>query len=117
MKQSLRKILALSLLLLFASYYAGATLFIHSHSIDGEQIVHSHPIFGGEGSSHSHSKAEINLIANLTSFALVVVAAIALSQVYVEMLGVFATPVVVADDLYKGHRAQLRAPPVIVVAA
>lgn len=66
MRQSLRKNIALSLLLLFVSYTAGITLFYHSHVINGVTIVHSHPF--NKNSSHTHSAVELDLIHQLNHF-------------------------------------------------
>lgn len=117
MKQTARRILSAALLLLLASYFASATLFIHTHSIDGEQIVHSHISFGGNGSSHSHTKAEINLIANLTSFVVVVVAALALKRVDRRLLDVITTPEIARKSSSVARYISLRAPPIVALAA
>ena len=106
-----------ALLLLLASDFASATLFIHTHSIDGEQIVHSHISFGGNGSSHSHTKAEIELIANLTSFAVVIVAATVLKLVDRRLLGIIAMPEIARKSTSVARYISLRAPPVVAFAA
>lgn len=117
MKQTARKILTIIGLLLFSCYYAGTTFFIHTHSIDGEQIVHSHFSFGGDGTSHSHTKAEIRLIATLSSFVMVVAAAIALREVNRPLLRVIDSPEVPRFDIFAGHSTSLRAPPVVALVA
>ena len=40
---------------------AASTLFIHSHIIDGKEVVHSHP-YSGPVSSHTHSKSHLQSI-------------------------------------------------------
>lgn len=117
MKQTARRILSAALLLLLASYFASATLFIHTHSIDGEQIVHSHFSFGGNGSSHSHTKAEIELIATLTTFTMVVVAAFALNFIDRKLLGIIITPEHARKSTSAARYISLRAPPVVALAA
>ena len=117
MKQIARKISAGALLLLFASYIASATLFVHTHSIDGEQIVHSHFSFGANRSSHSHTKAEITLIATLTTFTMVVVAAIALNFIDRRLLGIIITPEHARKSTSAARYISLRAPPVVALAA
>lgn len=62
-----RRILtAASLLMLFVTYYVNATMFWHSHIINGVTIVHSH-IHGASHTSSSsdggHPASEITLIA------------------------------------------------------
>ena len=39
----IRRILAGWLLVLFVGYLAGATLFYHTHIVNGIRITHSHP--------------------------------------------------------------------------
>lgn len=117
MKQTARKILAIIGLLLFSCYYAGTTFFSHTHWIDGQQIVHSHFSFGGDGTSHSHTKAEIQLIAALSSFAIIVAATIALREVDRRLLEVIFTPEVARFNLFAGHSTSLRAPPVVACVA
>lgn len=116
-KQTARKILAIIGLLLFSCYYAGTTFFSHTHWIDGQQIVHSHFSFGGDGTSHSHTKAEIQLIAALSSFAIIVAATIALREVDRRLLEVIFTPEVSRFNLFAGHSTSLRAPPVVACVA
>ncbi len=116
MKQTARKILTIIGLLLFSCYYAGTTFFTHTHSIDGEQIVHSHFSFGGDGTSHSHTKAEIVLIATLSSFVMVVAAAIALREVDRQLLRVIITPQSTHTISSQRGCASLRAPPVVALA-
>ena len=66
------------LLTIFAWYWCSATLFSHEHFIDGERIVHSHPL---AGSSHTHTSSQLQTISHLAMFlALVVPIAIALCK-------------------------------------
>ena len=116
-KQTARKILTIIGLLLFSCYYAGTTFFSHTHWIDGQQIVHSHFSFGGDGTSHSHTKAEIQLIAALSSFAIIVAATIALREIDCRLLEVIFTPEVPRFNLFAGHSTSLRAPPVVACVA
>ena len=115
-KQTARKIFTIIGLLLFSCYYAGTTFFIHTHTIDGEQIVHSHFSFCGDGSSHTHTKAEIKLIATLSSFAMVLVAAFALREVDRKLLGKIVLPILTRKSSFAHRCASLRAPPVVVLA-
>lgn len=63
------------LLTIFAWYWCSATLFSHEHFIDGEKIVHSHPL---AGSSHTHSSSQVQTISHLAIF-LALVAPVAIS--------------------------------------
>ena len=56
------------LLILFIGYYSSITLFYHTHLVNGEIIVHSHPFSKtkqGPFQSHSHSSAAYVLIQHL----------------------------------------------------
>ena len=53
------------LLALFSWYWCSVTLFSHEHIIDGEKIMHSHPL---AGSSHSHSSSQAQSISFLSIF-------------------------------------------------
>lgn len=48
--------LPVALLAIFLSYYAGISLFAHTHIVNGAVIVHSHPF---AKSSHDHSDAQV----------------------------------------------------------
>ena len=67
MRRNKGKITILSSLLLtiFAWYWCSATLFSHEHFVDGEKIVHSHPL---AGSSHTHTSSQLQTISFLTMF-------------------------------------------------
>ncbi|MBD5276264.1 MAG: hypothetical protein HDS30_01190 [Bacteroides sp.] len=53
------------LLVLFALYYAGSTLFVHSHRTWHGIETHSHPYL--PNSTHNHSDAEFSLISMLNT--------------------------------------------------
>lgn len=56
---------ALLLLLIFCSYYAGISMFSHTHIANGSSIVHSH--LGGD-SDHDHSDSQYAVIDILSQF-------------------------------------------------
>lgn len=59
-------IITVLLTMLFASYYSGSTLFIHTHCLGLGQgtITHSHPYL--PGNNHSHSANDFEALALLT---------------------------------------------------
>lgn len=63
--RQLRTYLALCLLLIFGSYYAGLSMFAHAHLAHGSSVVHSH--FGGE-TEHDHSDDQYAVIDLLSNF-------------------------------------------------
>jgi hypothetical protein len=56
---------ALVLLLIFCSYYAGISMFSHTHISNGSSVVHSH--LGG-GTEHEHSDSQYAVIDILSNF-------------------------------------------------
>lgn len=51
-----------SLLILFALYWCGITLFTHSHVVNGVVVVHSHPYKAG----HTHTQEQFETIFYLS---------------------------------------------------
>ena len=56
---------ALILLVIFCSYFAGISLFSHTHIANGSSIVHSH--LGGTA-EHNHSDSQYAVIDMLSNF-------------------------------------------------
>lgn len=54
----------MSFLVLFIIYQTSVTAFAHVHYINGVSIIHSHPFNG----SHSHSKASLAVVGQLSTF-------------------------------------------------
>lgn len=65
MKRLLRNISAFFLLVLFMGFWSSTHLFYHTHIVDGQIIVHSHP-FGN--STAGHTGQELKLISILSVF-------------------------------------------------
>ena len=61
----LRTYIALGLMMIFCSYYAGISMFSHAHIANGSSIVHSH--LGG-GADHNHSDSQYAIIDILSNF-------------------------------------------------
>lgn len=59
------------LLILFIGYYGSITLFPHIHTFQTGRIVHSHPFHpspDGNPVNHTHSKAELLILQDLSEF-------------------------------------------------
>ncbi|HPF00930.1 MAG: hypothetical protein AB7V36_07840 [Bacteroidales bacterium] len=71
------KILRLLLPVLFLGYMSSATLFMHTHYINGVAVVHSHPYKSADdgSSGHQHSNQGFLLIAVLSHISVLVAAA------------------------------------------
>lgn len=65
MRRLLRNISAFFLFVLFIGFWSSTHLFYHTHIVDGQIIVHSHP-FGN--SSSGHTSQELKLISILSVF-------------------------------------------------
>jgi hypothetical protein len=63
-----RQILACTLMLVFALYYANICFFYHSHRIHGTTIIHSHVHDRAHAETGTHGETEITLIAALSVF-------------------------------------------------
>ena len=63
--KTVRTYIALGLMMIFCTYYAGISMFSHAHIAHGSSIVHSH--LGG-GSDHDHSDSQYAVIDILSNF-------------------------------------------------
>lgn len=63
--KSFRTYTALGLLLIFCSYYAGISMFSHTHIANGSSVVHSHL---GATEDHEHSDSQYAVIDILSHF-------------------------------------------------
>lgn len=59
-----RSIFSFIMLLLILFNIGSTSLFVHSHTIEGDIIAHSHP-FSGNPESHSHSLASLDIISRM----------------------------------------------------
>lgn len=62
MKVKAQNILKWFLTILFVSYISGITLFTHSHVVDSNTFVHSHPF---QKSNHTHTAEQLVLLHQL----------------------------------------------------
>ena len=63
--RNFKRNMAVVLMLIFCSYYAGISMFSHTHITNGSSIVHSH--LGG-GADHDHSDSQYAVIDILSNF-------------------------------------------------
>lgn len=79
----IRRILAGWLLVLFVGYLAGATLFYHTHIVNGIRITHSHPFSQApDTGNHTHTAAGFATIAQLTLILMLAASFYALLRVF-----------------------------------
>ena len=83
---------ALILLVIFCSYFAGISLFSHTHIVNGSSIVHSH--LGGTA-EHNHSDSQYAVIDMLSNFQ---------SEAAVEPVCV-GTPFFKLSEIFIGYEA------------
>lgn len=104
-----RLVRALFLVVLFAAYYCGSTLFVHSHNTWHGLITHSHPF--SPKNHHSHTEYEFDTIAALNN----IVADDVFTNLTVEpfecMLMVLETTVTASADICDTNVSGARAPP------
>ena len=101
------------LMLVVAIYLASSTLFIHSHTIDGIVVVHSHP-FLGSSSAHTHSDSSVDTIYRLTMPNAMTADGVA--EIPYTMLSIAIEESSVVDVTYAAEHSisLLRAPPASV---
>ena len=68
MSEKFRKLLAISLLLLFSMFVVGNILCIHTHQNEGNIVVHSHPFLPSSQHSHTTSQLITLSIVNAISY-------------------------------------------------
>ena len=83
---------ALILLVIFCSYFAGISLFSHTHIVNGSSIVHSH--LGGTA-EHNHSESQYAVIDMLSNFQ---------SETAVDPV-CFVTPFFALSEIVIGYEA------------
>lgn len=109
LKLNIKTMLRVLLAALLMSYYAGATLFPHTHSYTWGNVTHSHPYL--PSGNHTHSAAGLQFINNLTNLVFVLgfasVLLVIRPTVFVFRAG--EAPCVVRLD---APHCPLRAPPV-----
>lgn len=65
MTNKFRYIASILLLVVYAAFFASTNMFYHVHYQNGNKVVHSHFMFGGE--NHSHNSFELQLIAQVNT--------------------------------------------------
>lgn len=85
------------------------TLFIHSHNIEGTEIVHSHPY--NPSSAHSHTRGHILLLNDASIHDAIIVESVACCEPYSTEIATiekrYHSPIIERTSLH----CSLRAPP------
>lgn len=95
----------------FAFFFCGNTVFIHSHVVNGARVVHSHPFLPGD--HHGHTQNALHFIAayNHTAVAMEHVAAFHVQRPFRALQGlVELQPVQSCRSAHKGTPSG-RSPP------
>lgn len=103
--------LALLSTILFSWYWCSVTLFFHSHLIDGERILHSHP-YTGTAPTHGHSAGALHTISYLSLLTALTVALASALAVASNGRFMFAVAVPARSQAPVLRPYSLRAPPV-----
>lgn len=109
MQVKTRSILTIAFVILFLSYYGGATFFTHTHISKEGRVTHSHPYL--PSGHHSHTSTGFQQIDHLTYLAFV---ADVVSFVFVATVFqyIFGLPISRHTCFANIPYCQLRAPPV-----
>lgn len=97
------------LMVLFAAYYCGSTLFVHSHATWQGMVTHSHPYL--PSAAHSHTDAQYGMISLLNLILLEPAAETAVPVAYEAVTAVMQTPPETDAAVPALRAASLRAPP------
>ena len=111
--RSRERIISFVLLLIIGLYVGGSTLFIHTHNVEGRNIVHSHP-FSGTPTSHSHSATSFDTISRLTNSDYVVDSTISVECSITTQTPLYRATYSEHCNSTKGSIYSLRAPPSLV---
>ncbi len=89
-KQGLLRTLHYLVMVIFCAYYAGITLFVHHHIVNGVLISHSHPynIFNPDAQNHNHSANAFRTIDLLTHLQALDIHAVAPLFFFLGLLGI-----------------------------
>ena len=114
-KTYLQQIGTLFLLLLFVEYLGGSTLFLHNHTIDGRQIVHSHIYSGSpEEPNHNHTQQQAKLIATLSQIVVLVTATLGFTPIQRHVIAKIAVENILPQSYSAKRHNPLRAPPSLI---
>ena len=104
-----RRILAIFLVTLFATYYCETTFFVHTHTFHWGSVTHSHPYH--PSAKHSHDQIECQAISALSNITVCMVSVTA-PLLFVPAL-IFSVEVPMEQAGVQGVRVLplLRAPP------
>lgn len=104
-----RQTVGLVLLMVFAMYNCGLTLFPHTHTDGNATITHSHPYL--PGTAHNHTAAQLQLISEAASTAFCQVDSPEAVQQFCLVTAIFETAVCDIIPLTALRHFSLRAPP------
>lgn len=112
MQTTKRNIFSVMLLLVAIFNLTSTTLFLHTHLLNEQIIVHSHP-FASSPDSHSHTASSLDIISRQTISEAVITQAFSFSSWIDCSLLIFATSKPSNVTEYSGGISSLRAPPQI----
>lgn len=98
------------LLILFMGLWASSNLFIHTHIVNSQLVTHSHPF--SHKTTHSHSGAELNLLAAYARLAFLSCGLSLLALPAVRKNKLLYCSTLKNQTSYYGTCRCLRAPPV-----
>lgn len=109
MRDSVKRVVGILLLVLFMGYYGSSTLFPHTHNIEGETITHSHPYLPSAG--HSHSASAIQIIGVLSNIVFVTAVGFVFATIISSSAIIYKVVTELVQSVCSIH-CRLRAPPV-----
>lgn len=115
MPQKFKRLIGITLMVIFALYYANICFFYHGHIINGVTIVHSHFYGKGHVQTGTHSVSELTLISALSVFqscaAILAFAGLGVFLSPKNIFFIFFEKKIVSRNIFY---CSLRAPPVSI---
>ncbi|MBR2429737.1 MAG: hypothetical protein IKB15_07185 [Alistipes sp.] len=111
MQKRLQYIIAALHLAVIIFWLGGTTLFIHSHIIDGVDIVHSHP-YAGSADDHSHTADNVLQISRMANVDMLIGEGSFVEGVIIAMHVTEGVDTAEKVTSYDASSVALRAPPV-----
>lgn len=110
MRGTVRKI-SLLMTVVFAIFVCGNTLFIHTHSENGQTVTHSHPYLPGQAHHHSANAFQCIGGANAATFSMLPSAVMSCGDFVPRFMGQIALLSEKSSGVFENESLTTRGPP------
>ncbi len=114
LQQRTKHFLLIALVVVFASYVSSLSLYVHSHRVDGEFVVHSHPYSSDADAEHEHTASQLVFLHSFSDVLVVgsILATFALAFLLLWSHKILFKPLLLHCNLLCLQSLRSRAPPV-----